>query len=339
MKNYNFELFKLGSFEILRLSKNATGEIINLSLYGGFILSCFVKFGDMLQNVIDGYKDENEIKEQNGARSCLMSPFSNRLLNGEYFFEGVRYKISSEIFPGNFIAHGFLRFSNFKILSIQENNEELTVVLFCDTIREENFSGYPFDVDFYLIMKYWGCGFELKMIAENIGNKNAPFSFGWHPYFKLNEEGINKLALIIPFKKVAVLDENYLPLQGNKALKEIFETDDYNFLEREDSKKNIIGTKALNYCYADPIYLKSGKIETELIDIETKRKLTIKQNRGVFYAFTGEGLKRDERKSIALEPVEFITNAFNREELKEVILLRPKEKRDFIVEINCETIL
>jgi aldose 1-epimerase len=47
------------------------------------------------------------------------------------------------------------------------------------------------------------------------------------------------------------------------------------------------------------------------------------------HVFTGDTLERDQRRSIALEPVEVITNSFNRAELVEHITLAPDSHRSF----------
>lgn len=47
------------------------------------------------------------------------------------------------------------------------------------------------------------------------------------------------------------------------------------------------------------------------------------------HVFTGDTLARDRRHSIALEPVETPTNAFNHQELADAITLQPGETRGF----------
>lgn len=335
MENYSLKNQEIGKYKVLIIEKKSTEEKLAISLYGGFILYWHVRFNDKLQNVIDGYRDDKEIEEQNGARSCIMAPFSNRLPDGEYVFNGVKYKISKEIFPGNFIAHGFARFLEFRLLETVEENDKLKLVLYSDGIRERKFQGYPFDIDLFLNLTFCGKEIILEIVGKNVGKNDAPFSCGWHPYFKLNEEGINNLCLTIPFQNVVSLDENYLPYEGTKAYKPIESSDVYNFLPKVSIEHNIIGERQLNYCYSKPMLSEHGCVISELMDLKNKRKLSIKQKRGVFYAFTGEGLKRDERKSLALEPVEFITNAFNRLDHKELIILKSGEKRAFDIEVSC----
>ena len=57
--------------------------------------------------------------------------------------------------------------------------------------------------------------------------------------------------------------------------------------------------------------------------------LTIWQERGHMHVFTGDTLARDRRRSIALEPVETPTNAFNQPRLAAALTLQPGETRNF----------
>lgn len=49
----------------------------------------------------------------------------------------------------------------------------------------------------------------------------------------------------------------------------------------------------------------------------------------VMRVFTGDTLPRDQRTSVAIEPVEAMTNAFNRPEFASAIEITPGETRRF----------
>jgi aldose 1-epimerase len=53
------------------------------------------------------------------------------------------------------------------------------------------------------------------------------------------------------------------------------------------------------------------------------------QERGLMHVFTGDTLARRPRGALALEPVEFMTNAFNRPECREALALAPGAERSF----------
>jgi aldose 1-epimerase len=51
------------------------------------------------------------------------------------------------------------------------------------------------------------------------------------------------------------------------------------------------------------------------------------QERGVMHVFTGDTLQRDARRSVALEPMECMANAFNRPEWSDEIRLETGAER------------
>ncbi|MGW7819567.1 hypothetical protein ACWGLF_15780 [Streptomyces puniciscabiei] len=61
----------------------------------------------------------------------------------------------------------------------------------------------------------------------------------------------------------------------------------------------------------------------------TGEELRVWQYGGYLHVFTGDTLARDCRASIALEPVETMTNAFNRPEPAAALALEPGGRREF----------
>ena len=58
-------------------------------------------------------------------------------------------------------------------------------------------------------------------------------------------------------------------------------------------------------------------------------KITVFQERGLMHVFTGDTLGRRPRNALALEPIEVLTNAFNRPECRDAITLAPGAERSF----------
>ena len=71
------------------------------------------------------------------------------------------------------------------------------------------------------------------------------------------------------------------------------------------------------------------RCETVLRHTQTSDELRVWQFGGSMHVFTGDTLARDRRHSIALEPVEAVTNAFNRAECAGALHLGPGETRSF----------
>ena len=66
-----------------------------------------------------------------------------------------------------------------------------------------------------------------------------------------------------------------------------------------------------------------------LRDPDTGDALTVRQSHGLMHVFTGDTLARDRRTSIALEPVELMTDAFNRPDCADAVVLAPGARREY----------
>ena len=58
-------------------------------------------------------------------------------------------------------------------------------------------------------------------------------------------------------------------------------------------------------------------------------ELTLTQDAGLVHVFTGDTIGRDRRRAIAVEPVETLTDAFNRPDCAAAIRLEPGARRTF----------
>lgn len=73
----------------------------------------------------------------------------------------------------------------------------------------------------------------------------------------------------------------------------------------------------------------NGRVRTRLTDPQSRFGVTVWQERGVMHVFTGDTLKRDQRRAVALEPMECMANGFNRPEWADAIRLEPGAERVF----------
>jgi aldose 1-epimerase len=169
----------------------------------------------------------------------------------------------------------------------------------------------------------------MEIVGENVGARPAPFGCGWHPYFKTSEHGIVRLVLSVPAQGVIRTDDRLLPLEGQAAYGALEGTPDLDFRPTRPAASRRLGKAVLDRCFyglsADP----DGLSRTRLEDPDTGLTLTVVQEGGLMHVFTGDTLPIRPRASIALEPVQFMTNAFNRPEVKDRIALPPGQTSVF----------
>jgi aldose 1-epimerase len=113
--------------------------------------------------------------------SALLSPWVNRVRNGNYSFEGRNYQLPiNEENLGNAI-HGLLARKPF---SYQIEGSK-AIVRFEYQAEEK---AYPFPFETTLTYEFDANNvFHMQFEAKNTGDGNMPFACGWHPYFKLPE--------------------------------------------------------------------------------------------------------------------------------------------------------
>ncbi len=111
--------------------------------------------------------------------SALLSPWVNRVRNGNYSFEGRNYQLPiNEEKLGNAI-HGLLARKPF---SYQIEGSK-AIVRFAYHAEEK---AYPFTFETALTYEFDANNvFHLQFEAKNTGDGNMPFACGWHPYFRL----------------------------------------------------------------------------------------------------------------------------------------------------------
>lgn len=323
MSRYIHTESKFGSFKTIILKDTLSGSSTEIALKGATLLNFFIPLKNKLFNIIDGYQTPKELEEQSGARSCIMAPFSNRIEDGFYEFDDTQHQLYNPVNPQREAIHGFARVIDFEVKKIITDEHKAELILFTNKIRKDVFKGYPYAVDIEVKFVMKDNELHVDITGHNKGSEAAPFGCGWHPYFKTSEEGIDHLVLTVPASKVVMVDEKLIPLGGEDAYSSISEVPEADFRPSKDIYQNTIGDREVNYCYAELQPEKDGLIRSSIRDPKNGLKITVFQKGGVFYAYSADEVRYRPRKSIALEPVQYMTNSYNRPELKDKITLLP----------------
>jgi aldose 1-epimerase len=317
-----------GRFPVVEIIDNSTGSNIQVAYHGATLLRYNIPLNGSLFNIIDGFADEEEFIAARGARSWIMIPFANRIPEGWYTFLGNKYQLKP-VPPRTQVIHGFASYHNYKLMSTEVNETSAKVIFEMKDIRPGVYEGYPFALNVYVAFQLSSSGLNIEVTAENDGSYALPFGTGWHPYFRTNNNGIENLIFTVNAGQIIKLDSNFIPLEGNNAYSDIKQFPELDFNAYIPAKDRKINNRILDHCYAELEINSYGLSECSLTDPENGLKITMFQKGGVTLAFSGDSLTQRKRKSVALEPMQFITNAFNREELADDIIVNPGEKKQF----------
>lgn len=308
----------------IELRDDVQGAFAVFARRGATLLDWRVRDGDRWIELTDGYRSAAELDEQNGVRNGLLAPFCNRIAGGHYAFGGQAH----DLLPGvaeakRLIYHGFLRQMDLALTNITEAHDQAAAE-FAGNIPADRFPGYPFALKLNVRVEFSARRLALTVSATNLGDRPAPYAAGWHPYFRLGDAPIDQLALEVPAARCVVTDPQLIPLPGAAAWAPI----DTGTLP-DFRHARLLGDAVIDGCYAGATPDADGLIRSRLLDPASGRQLTIWQRGGLTHVFTGDTLARDARRSIAIEPVEVMTDAFNRPECAAAIGLPPGASSSF----------
>ena len=315
---------RLGEEVLVAQSEDGTARAV-VAKSGATLLNWELHRDRELLELTDGYRDRAELLEQSGVRNGVLAPFPNRVADGRYRFDTQDHDLLPGVHGERTVYHGFARTLPFTVESATAAPDHARLVLRTDEIRPGRFDGYPFALDLTVTYTIEIDQITLEIHAVNTGATTAPYAAGWHPYFQLGTgTGIDDLELRVPSGILIRTDDALIPTDGPDCRIDLDRLPEMDF--RDGSP---IGDRVIDACYADLRHGADGHAETTLRDPKTGRGLRIWQTGGFMHIFTGDTLPRDRRGSVAIEPVEVMTNAYNRPEFASVLALEPGRERRF----------
>jgi aldose 1-epimerase len=322
---------KFGSSASIQLFDDQFESSIEISQIGATLLGFSIKapFGPL--NLIDGFRDEEELQAGIGARSWIMAPFSNRIRNNRYTFNGTEYILSE---ADRSVMYGLVHDRNFSVSKLDIADDYAQIDLLYENLGAEFTSCYPFNVDVIVTYRLRGNTLQVVISGTNKGDIPAPFGAGWHPYFRIGDKPIDNYILTIPAEKVVLTDSHFIPFISEMAFTPLSNLPGSDFRPVVYTKKRMLGRRQLNVCYSHLIPNFDNKVVTKIECTDSSSLLTITQNSGCIYCYSGDDLSVRPRYGLAIEPVEFMTDAFNRPELQDAITLLPEQTREFAITVE-----
>ncbi|HEY6517623.1 MAG TPA: hypothetical protein VIY50_15890 [Steroidobacteraceae bacterium] len=296
------------------------GRRVRIACHGAALIGFEVARGNRSFDIAAGHRNAAEINARPGSRFGVLVPFAGRVADARYRFDGTDYDLQPGAAPGKRESrHGFVRDADFVVTELTAEAAAARVTLSTSVGRHP---GYPFAIDLAVSFTLDVDGLALAVRMRNDGDEPAPCFFGWHPYFRVSDGFADEWTLEIPAQRLVATGTDLIPLAGDAAYVPL---DDAPALDFRHSRP--IGGSVLDQGYSDLDATADGRIRTRLMDPKSGFGITVWQERGVMHAFTGDTLKRDVRRSIALEPMECMADAFNRLEWADALRLGPGAER------------
>jgi aldose 1-epimerase len=325
MSRFSVTESSLGQFPLLVLADERRGIRLRVALRGATVVGIEVPEGDGHRNIADGYRDQAELQAAKSARYANMAPFANRIADGRYRFDGVEYDLQPGVTRDRGVRHGFLRTETYELVESSDGDEAASIVLRSRHVRPGAHAGYPFAIDVTVRYTLDARGIELTTTLANVGDTAAPAFFGWHPYFRLGDDGVDAWELHVPADTFIRTDAGTIPLPDTAAWLPMDDADPALDFRRARA----IGTVKLDNTFTDLQYGSDGRARTTLRNPATGLQVSVWQTHGVMLVFSGDTVPREPRTSVAMEPMECMANAFNRDDAAPLVRLEAGDERSF----------
>jgi aldose 1-epimerase len=331
MSHYAATRASIGNQPIVVLEDIDNARRVNIACHGATLVRFEVTIDGVTHDLADGYRDAEEIASRPGSRFAIMVPFAGRIDDARYTYDGR----SEDLQPGvtgdkRGSRHGFVRGVDFNVASITSDDQRASVTLTTDAIRPQ--PGYPHSIDLAVTFTLDADGLTLDVHMHNVGDSAAPCFFGWHPYFRLADSSVvDEWQLQIPAQTMIRTDANLIALAGAATYVPVDDVPALDF-----RKLRAIGDAIIDQEYTDLDADADGRIRTHLRNPSNGLGIAVWQEHGLMHAFTADTASRDVRRSVALEPMESMANAFDRPDCADAIRLLPGAERRFRCGVEVE---
>jgi aldose 1-epimerase len=255
------------------------------------------------RELLDGFGADSQPLS---GRGQLLIPWPNRIADGSYTFDGVRYQLALTEPEHSNAIHGLVRDAGWSVADRAADR-----VLLEHDLRPQ--PGYPFTLSLSVEYALSDSGLSVRTTARNVGSDACPYGCGQHPYLTLGTATVDAIELQAPGRRFLTSDARGLPTGSEPVA-----GTEYDFLTRRT-----IGRTKLDNAVTDLERGDDGRALVRLHDPGSGDALTlwVDESYGYLMLFTGDTRPDVNRRSLAVEPMTCPPNAFRTGE--SVIRLEP----------------
>ncbi len=261
------------------------------------------------RDIIDGFAAD---ECASGGRSQILCPWPNRLRDGKYVFKGVQCQAAIDEPAFNNAIHGLVRWNRWQLVQRAQNRAKFEYIIFPQP-------GFRWTLKILVTYTLSVEGIVIETEAINVGELEMPFGIGFHPYLKLDPNGIDSLYLTIPAKRRLISDSRMIPI-GSETVDGTL----YDFSQGAPLG-GVTGISRLDTCFFDLIRDENGisrcRLESE--GKENFVELWADRSFSYYMIYTGDTLAsiEERRRSVAIEPMSCPPNAL--QSLEDIVTLAP----------------
>jgi aldose 1-epimerase len=149
------------------------------------------------RELLDGYGAD---EMSSSGRGQVLIPWPNRLQDGSYEFNGLRYQLPLNEPEHRNAIHGLVRWSTWTGTEREPHRVVMEHILYPQP-------GYPFLLGISIEYALSHSGLQVQTTATNLGTQSCPYGSGAHPYLTLGTATIDGLILHVPGQTLLRSDE------------------------------------------------------------------------------------------------------------------------------------
>ena len=173
-----------------------------------------------------------------GDSGAVLAPWPNRVVDGQYYFDGQPHVLALSEPPRGHALHGLAAWATWDVVEHSE-----AAVRLAHTIAPQD--GYPFRLSLEATYTLSGEGLTWEVSATNTGTGIAPYGAAPHPYLVAGEGLVDEWTVHIPARQVlAVTPDRLIPI----SLREV-QTHDGGSLDFREPRT--VGPTYLDHAYTD----------------------------------------------------------------------------------------
>lgn len=195
------------------------GAFLKVELPSGGMATIFHEFGcivnewqaEVLGNlypIFAGYDDLEAFEKLSYSRGVNLSPFPNRIEDGEYSFDGSDYQLPINKVDERNAIHGLLQKAKYEIVGAEELMNG-TVLRFKHLYAGS--PAFPWEFELEKTIRLTDNQIHIHNKVTNLSNDPMPYGDGWHPYFVAPSGSVNDCELELATDARILVDERMIP--------------------------------------------------------------------------------------------------------------------------------
>lgn len=150
------------------------------------------------------------------GHGAVLAPWPNRLRDGQYSWDGAEYQVAVSEPERGTALHGLALWERWDVEAPEgatagpdgyHAGDAVTLRL-----RLGPSGGYPFDLLLEVTYRLTAAGLHVQATATNLGEHDAPYGVGFHPWLSPGDGGLDACTLRVDAATRVTVDERLLPV-------------------------------------------------------------------------------------------------------------------------------